>query len=296
MSETPPTRIAVIRNPISGLSSRHRLVPAFLRALGTGGAEVTPLDTEGPGHAIDLAREAGERGCDVVVAVGGDGTMNEVLNGLSRGGPALATFPAGTASVFARATGMPFSPEEAARTVLAGRRRRIDVGRVNGRRFLLMVSVGWDAHVVAEVARSRRGHLGVHRYVLPVLHALRDYRWPRLSVLFDGAGVPQPARLAFACNFRDYGGIFRIAPDAQPDDGLLDFATFRRGGARDSVRWAVGALLGTLPRLRETEFVRGRTLVVTSDEPVPFQVDGDPGGVTPVTIETEPDALEVIVP
>jgi len=296
MSESPPTRIAVIRNPISGLSSRHRLVPAFLGALQSGDTEVVHRATEGPGHAAEISREEADRGCDVVVAVGGDGTVNEVLNGLPPDGPALATFPTGTASVVARAVGIPFRPADAARVILAGRRRRIDVGRVNGRRFLLVVGVGWDAHVVATVARSRRGHLGMHRYVLPALTAAQTYRWPDLSVRMEGEAVPRVAKLAFACNFRHYGGFFRIAPDARPDDGLLDFVTLSGGGARDSVRWAVGAVLGTLPGLRETEHVKGRSLVVTSDEPVPFQVDGDPGGVTPVTIETEPDALEVIVP
>jgi YegS/Rv2252/BmrU family lipid kinase len=300
MSESPRTprnrRIVVIRNPVSGLPQRHSLVPRFLDSLKGTSAEVLVTDTEAAGHATELAREAGRRGCDIVTAIGGDGTLNETLNGMEDGGPALATFPTGTSSIIAKEIGAPFDPIAAARAIGEGRRRRLDVGRVNGRRFLIVVGVGWDAHVVNRVAATRTGHLGKHRYVIPVLAAVLDYPWPKIRVSVDGRPVPEPAYLAFAFNFAKYAAYFRIAPDAEPDDGHLDFITFRAGRMRDCPRWVWGAFTGTLPRLREVDYRKGRTLVVESDEPVPWQVDGDPGGVTPITVHLATETVEVIVP
>ena len=148
MSECPPPkaprRVVVVQNPISGLPLRHALIPRFLASLRAGEAEVALVPTEAPGHGTELAAELCASDCDVVVVAGGDGTLNEVLNGLDlRSGTALATFPTGTASIFARDRGIPFDPAGAARAILLGRRQRMDVSTVNGRRFLMVVGVGW---------------------------------------------------------------------------------------------------------------------------------------------------------
>jgi len=294
MSEPPHVRrIDVIENPISGLRSRHDLIPEFLDRLRSLGIELSVTRTEGQGHATEIAREAERRERDAVVVIGGDGTVNEALNGLNGGRTALGTFPLGTSSILARDLKVPFDPRRAAEVVRAGRRRRLDVGVVNGRRFLMVVGVGWDAHVVKTVAALREGHLGQHRYLLPVLRAAWEYGWPRLRVAVDG-GPAREAHLAFACNIRNYAAFFRIAPRADPGDGRLDFVG--DGRPRNYLRWALAAFTGTLPRYREVEYVQGREIEVRADEPVPFQVDGDPGGTTPIRITLEPGALEVIVP
>jgi YegS/Rv2252/BmrU family lipid kinase len=297
MSESPPIRrIFVVQNPVSGLRARHRLVGPFLDTLKGSGAEVKHVRTEGPGHAAELVREAGRLGFSAVVIAGGDGTVNEALAGLPPGGPALGVFPTGTASILARELSIPFSPAAAARVVVAGRRRKMDVSTANGRRFLMVVGVGWDAHVVSEVDRIREGNLGMHRYLLPILRATIAYRWPEIRIRRDDETVERPARLAFAANIRNYAAWFRIAPEARPDDGRLDFLVLREARPRDCVRFALNALTGTLPGLREAEYTQGRSLTVTADEPVPWQMDGDPGGVTPVVIRMLPDPVEVIVP
>jgi len=220
----------------------------------------------------------------------------EVVTRLGDKGIPVAVFPTGTGNVLAKEFGLPRDPAGLCDMIARGHQRRLDVGAVNGRRFLAVVGVGFDGFVAAEVARSRRGHLGPHRYVLPVLRAVFGYRWPRLRVRVDGEARVRTARLAFASNIRNYATWFRIAPGARPDDGRLDFVLLREGGARDTPRWAFAALTGTLAGLRETRCVRGRSLEVDSDAPVPFQVDGDPGGVTPITVSMLDDALEVIVP
>jgi YegS/Rv2252/BmrU family lipid kinase len=299
MSERPVTvrmkKIAMIVNPVSGLALGPSRREALRESLRTAGVEVDETLTEGPGHALELARDACRKGGDALLVVGGDGTVNEAVNGMALGSLPLGTFPTGTSSILARELRIPFDPRRAAGVIAAGRLRRIDVGLVNGRRFLMVVGVGWDAHVVRTVSATRRGHLGKHRYVVPIARAVIDYRFPGLTASIDG-GPPRPVRLAFACNTRNYAAWFALAPGALPDDGRLDFVLLRSGCARDVLRWTWGAFTASLGRYRETTCVKGRDLLVTAETPVPFQVDGDPGGTTPVRISMDRQSLEVIVP
>jgi YegS/Rv2252/BmrU family lipid kinase len=260
------------------------------------GREIRVSRTEGAGHATELARDACRRGADAVLAVGGDGTVNEVVNGIGAGPTALATFPLGTSSIFARDLGIPFLPEAAAACILAGRRRRIDVGTVNGHRFLMVVGVGWDAHVVNAFTEARTGHGGKLRYLAPIAKALLTYDFPEITVRVDGEPAGRSGRIAFVCNIRNYAAFFRIAPEAVPDDGLLDLVLIRHGGPRSYLRWGLAAWRGTLPRYREVDYVKGTTIRIESARPVPIQVDGDPGGTTPVEIELAHSPLEVLVP
>ncbi len=289
-------RVQIVVNPVSGVPARHAAYLRFRAALAAEGVEAVETPTERAGHARALGAEAPGRGIDAVVVAGGDGTVNEVANGLPLDGIPLGVFPTGTSNLLARDLRLPFDPEAAARVLAAGRRRRLDVGTVNGRRFLMVVGIGWDAHVVEAVSARRHGHLGRLRYVRPVLEAVMGYRFPPLRVSFGGNGGARPAVLAFACNTRNYAGWFALAPDAVPDDGVFDFVAVRRGARRDVVRWMWAALTATLPRYREAHLRTGKDLLVTADEPVPYQVDGDPGGTTPVRIGMEPGKIEVIVP
>ncbi len=286
----------MITNPISGRAPRQAALPRHVEALGEFGLSVELTPTKAPGHAGDLAREACRAGVDAVVVAGGDGTINEVLNGMEPGRTALATFPTGTSNILARELKIPFSARGAARVIAAGRRMKMDVGVANGRRFLMVVGVGWDAEVVNAVSAARTGHLGKHRYLAHIAATAMTYKFPPLSVTVDGVARPRPDHMVFVCNTRNYAAYFALTPDARPDDGKLDFLLVKEGGARNYVRWAVAALTGTLPRYRDVDYVQGTSLRVETAEPIPWQVDGDPGGTTPLDISLLPGALEVIVP
>jgi YegS/Rv2252/BmrU family lipid kinase len=288
--------VRIVANPISGLKSRERSLDRFREILEASGVAGELAVTEGPGHATELAAAACEGDFDAVVAVGGDGTVNEVVNGLSGTRVALATLPTGTANLLARELRIPFDAEGAARTVVSGRRRLLDAGRADGRRFLMVVGIGWDAHVVELVSSGRRGHLGQHRYLLPIARAILGYEFPPLSVTVDGVPHPRPVSLAFVCNTRNYGAFFNLTPQARPDDGLLDFLLLRNGHPRNYVRWVAAALAGRLPEYRDVDYVKGRRIEIRGERPVPWQADGDPGGQTPLTIEIEEQAVEVLVP
>jgi len=300
MSERPPSgpgrRVTVIANPISGFSRKAPPAATLKSVLEEAGLDVRLTFTERAGHAVDLAREACREESDTIVAVGGDGTVNEVMNGMEGDVTALATLPTGTSNILARELGIPFEPAGAARVVIGNRRRRLDVGLVNGHRFLMVVGVGWDADVVRRVSKVRKGHLGQHKYIAPILQSVAGYRFPPLSVRFDDEAEPRTASLAFACNTRNYAGWFTLAPEARPDDGVLDFLLVGDGATRNFLRWGIAAVAGTLPRGREVDYLKGRSLRIDAEEPVPVQVDGDPFGTTPVEISLEPRPQEVIVP
>jgi YegS/Rv2252/BmrU family lipid kinase len=295
-SPRPIRRVRIIANPISGAIARRAVVPRCVEVLSRAGIEVETAPTEGPGHATALAGEACRRGLCAVVAVGGDGTVNEVVNGMLPGRTALATVPTGTANMLARELGVPFLADAAARVIAAGRRRRLDVGVVNGRRFAMVVGVGFDAAVVAAVSSARRGHLGQHRYLAHVAKTMMEYSFTPIDVRIDDEPTLRRASLLFACNTRNYAAHFALAPDARSDDGRLDFVLVTGGAARDFPRWLYGAFTGTLPRYRDVTYVQGRKLEVSAAGPVPVQIDGDPGGTTPLLVSLLPGALEVLVP
>jgi YegS/Rv2252/BmrU family lipid kinase len=251
--------------------------------------------SEGPGHAIDLAAATHE-GCGIALAVGGDGTANEVVNGLVASGAAdipLGIVPLGTANDFARCLGIPGKPEAATRALLAGHRRRIDLGRVSGRYFINVAGVGFDASVAHWVNR-RWKHFGM--YVVGVFRTLAvfDPVWMRLEL--DGTVREGRLFLAAIGNTSAYGGGLRICPHAEPDDGWLDVVTI--GDVR---KYEVFSLLprlysGAHLRHRKVATARVRALSVTADPPQPVHVDGEPVGHTPVAFSLEPGAIEVVTP
>ena len=193
---------------------------------------------EARGHAVELfaTRAAGdalrrvaacEGSVDRIVAAGGDGTLNEVVNGLADpSATPLAPLALGTANMLAVALGVPRDPEQLAEVIDRGSVRRIDLGCVGTTRFLGVVGVGFDALVTEEVRRTRRGPLGYHGYALPILRALRRYRPPRLDVRLDG-GAPIACGFAIVAKLPNYGGLFAVTPDARLDSGHLDVCLFR---------------------------------------------------------------------
>lgn len=290
-----PMRILVIGNPISGGGRARGACERLGRALESRGHQVEVFLT---GAAGDGGRRAGDLGdVEALVVVGGDGTLNEVVNGLAD--PAQVPFtqlPMGTANIFARELGLPFDPEGTARVVEGGAVRAIDLGRLGEKRFLLVVSAGFDALVTAELKRSRKGRLGFTGYARPMWKCLRSYRPPRLRVSVDGKGGYQGAWVVVT-NTKNYGGLFTLAETASMDSGVLDVLVFEKAGALDFMRYAaVGFLGGGVARRAGVTLVQGKQVRIESDEPYDVEADGDHYGLTPVEMAIEPSAARVFVP
>lgn len=254
--------------------------------------------TRGPGDGASIAAEEAALGTEVVVAAGGDGTVNDVargLAGLTGDVPALAILPRGTSNLVARDLGLPFRARDNARVVLEGRTRRFDLGVVNGRPFVACVGVGWDAHVVRLLSKARTGHIRFSTWFGPITKALMEYELTPFRVTAADGGSAEGV-FAMVLNTRPYAAFFTPVPGARPDDGVLDALVLSKGGLLDFARWAWKGRRGTLDRDRSAVHLRSTGFRIEGAGPLPVQIDGDVGGETPVDILVRPSAIRVLAP
>jgi YegS/Rv2252/BmrU family lipid kinase len=232
-----------------------------------------------------------------VVAAGGDGTVSLVLNHTPVGVP-LAILPLGTENLLARYYRLTISPERLAELICSGQTVSVDVGQANGRLFMLMVGIGFDAQVVSEVDRRRTGHIYKWSYFKPILAAVRTYQYPAMRIRIDEQSFSEPVCWAFVANVPRYAGGLSIVPQADETDGLLDLCTLRRGRFWPGIKYLAAVVFRWHARLRDCEMKQAKRLRI---EPVdgmaiPFQLDGDPGGDLPLDIEILPGRLRLVVP
>jgi YegS/Rv2252/BmrU family lipid kinase len=287
-------RLMVVHNPVAGWR-RQGYLWRVLTALEAQGCRIELRRTEGPGDAGSFAADAAH--VDVVVAAGGDGTVNEVLNGLGGlpgGGPALAVIPMGTANVLAHELGLPHAPEALARTLAHGPAVPVTLGLANGRRFVQMAGVGFDAHVVASVRSAVKRRLGKAAYVLAALEVAAGFRHPLYRVEIDGTA--HEAASVVICNGHYYAGTYVLAPEARPWHDGLQVCLFRRSGLLQPLRYAAAMQLGRLQRLPDFEVLPARTLRIDGPAGDPVQGDGDLLSRLPLELSVAEQAARFIMP
>lgn len=297
-----------VLNPLAGRHDFNREVDRAGQHLAGLGWEVCRYETRKPGDATALSRQAAAEGCDVVVAVGGDGTINEVVNGIVGTETALGVLPAGTGNVFASDVLIPvYGPfhmdavRRAAEIIDRGRRRRVDLGLVrlsNGveRYFLMWAGIGLDAAITGEVTNEDKRRLGKIAFAITGVMVALEFMGTPATLTMDGGQQKKRILMALASNGQLYGGMWRLAPEAKLDDGLLDVAVLEGYGLPSTVRHVVGVTLGRHVRDPEYHLYRTRRLTIETKEPMPIHVDAEPIGTTPVEIEIVPQALTVVVP
>jgi diacylglycerol kinase family enzyme len=233
-----------------------------------------------------------------LVAAGGDGTVGDLVNRFPD--VPLAILPLGTENLLARHLGIPCDGRFVAELIARRSTRQIDVGLLNGRRFTLMVSAGFDADVVHRVHARRQGNIRKSNYIQPILETLRSYRYPEMRVTVDAQGPPAErplaGRLVVVANLPEYALGLPIAAGAAGDDGLLDLRLFQRPSGFQMFRYLYKVARRQHEELPDVRVSRVRTVRIDSDLPVPIQCDGDPGGWTPAEISILPGGLTVLVP
>ena len=265
-------RVLIIFNPAAGRRRRPRL-EAHLRDLSRRGAVVTLRETGAPGDAEIFAREADAREFDAVLAAGGDGTINEVINGLGPGSPPLGLLPLGTANVLAAEIDMPHRSEAIADLLLEGPVREIWPGEVNGRRFAMMAGIGFDAAVVDRVSVPLKRRLGKGAYVLEAMRQFVAYRPARYSFTLDE--YSRTAASAIVCRGRRYGGRYVCAPSASVFERRFDVCLFERAGRFDMLRAVLRLGVDRLAADRNVTIVQARHIHVSGAEGDPVQCDGN---------------------
>jgi YegS/Rv2252/BmrU family lipid kinase len=275
----PEQKIVFIANPEAGKGRegrQKRRVRADVESAGVAGVWI---ETEAPDHGIALAEKSARDGASLVVAVGGDGTVNEVVGGLMRvpaeERPLLGVIPAGTGCDYARVLGLRrWDIADAAAVLRDGKVRRLDAGEVNGRFFANGVGLGFDGEVAADASRLRLIR-GFPAYLTAVFRVLRTWKNFRLTLEVDGEVLDGLAILAAVTIGPASGGGFYLTPDAKPDDGLFDICSLGDFGKLEALRHLPKALNGSHVRLAKTTIRRGRSVTLRADRPLTAHVDGN---------------------
>jgi YegS/Rv2252/BmrU family lipid kinase len=255
--------------------------------------------TERPGHARELAQEAGARGEDLVLAVGGDGTVNEVASGLMGSPTPLGILPAGSGNGLARTLRIPLAPAAAVRSLVDGVVRRMDVGLANGSPFLNIAGAGLDATVGADFhAHGKRGgRRGVATYVRLSVRRALSYRAQRWHLEAGGEVLDGPALIVAFVNGRQYGGGATVTPRARVDDGILDVVIFQDAPLWETLLAAPRLFLGSIDRYRRYKHVAAASAVLTGTGPFEHHRDGEPEEPCErLEIGLAPRALRILVP
>ena len=267
-----------------------------LAGLRQAGIAATAACTTAPGDGMRLARECVEAGYDLVVAVGGDGTINEVVNGLAGSETVLGVIPAGTFNVYGLLMNLPTELAAACRVIARGTVQRVDLGRVNDRYFICMAGAGFDAFVVHQTDSSRlKSVLGAVAYALVAAANYFFYPFRRIVVQVDQEPELKKGYFLIVGNGKYYAGDMVISSRADMHDGLLDVCLMKRRNLWNFFGYLWALRRGNLEKYIHVDVFQCRTLLVRSRGHHPLHADAEYIGRTPAVIQAAPGALKVVV-
>ena len=285
----------IVFNPTAG-RGRLRRLETVIDGLGLLGCRYDLFRTSLPGDAETAARTAVDQGFDLLVAAGGDGTVNEVANGLAAADSPLpvAFLPLGTANVLAAEIGLAATPRSFLAMIGGGRQRRVRLGQVDGRHFLLMASAGLDATVVRHVDLVLKRQTGQLAYAVEAVRQTLAYDFPLFGVTLDGTDYD--ARMVVVCKARCYGGPFQVAPRADLADPQFQVVLLSEGGVRSLVRYGFGLVTGRLPLMAGVRILPASTVRIEGPFGAPVQADGDLVGTLPIEVRMASQSITLVTP
>lgn len=264
-----------IVNPIAGGGKAKALMPKFINYFKQEGLNFDLYETKGPQDAIEASAGAVKEGFDIIVAAGGDGTVNEVLNGIAGSGAVLAVIHGGKGNDFATAVNMPRDVGAACLALAAAKTRTIDLGRVLDRYFINSVGVGFDAAVALRVNRGVRPFKGVSAYVYAFFETIFSYKPVEMVIdLGDGPLAGAPLLVAVGIG-QAYGGGMKIVPDAIQDDGLFDVCIMNQMNRLSLIYHFPKVFSGTLKNIDEAGMYRAAEIKIDLSETRPLHVEGE---------------------
>jgi YegS/Rv2252/BmrU family lipid kinase len=286
----------IIVNPRAHQAPRRRYLLDASDWLESRGWKVGWAETSAPGDATAISARAAAEGVPLIFACGGDGTLNETINGLAGTDTTMSVIPAGTVNLWARELHMLRPPLDAVQMAVLGERRRIDLGKAGERYFLLMASYGVDASVTHHVSPRVKGYMGAPAYGLAAARQALTFHPVPIEVTLDNEVRWMQVLMVLAGNTQLYAGFAKVAPDAKVDDGLLDVCIYQGRGKPEILAHATRTLLRLHRRSRNVVYRRVKRLHLAWEHPLPLQLDGDPYPESPAEIVSVPSALNILLP
>ncbi len=256
--------------------------------------ELVWIDTESAGQIEEVARSAVAEGFDIIVGMGVDGTVNELVNATCCTGQTVGIIPFGITNVFALEAGIPLDPIDAVDVLFDGKKQRFDLGDANGRKFMLMLGAGLDAQAVHLYKPELKKYLNQYAYIASGVKAFFTYKQTPLSVTVMDNGEELIGYQVIVANCGYYGGKRKIAPDAVPTDGYLNLVVYKRRGIFPTFKYFVTTVIAQHHRLSDIEFRRVKSVKIDGD--APYHIDSEPIGHLPVDVFVVVRAVEIMVP
>ena len=286
-----------IVNPKSGSTPEIAAVRHLRDYLARRGDVVRLAVTRSLAHAGELAASAVSADGAGIVIAGGDGTIRSVVEAVAGAEIPLIILPCGTENLLAQELGIDGSARTTCTLVDHGRLRQLDLGQANGRCFMAIAGVGFDAEVIRRINQFRSGHITHAHYIWPICRTFWEYRFPHLRVEVDGQLLCDEPSLVFVGNIARYAVSLPILPEADCSDGLLDICIYKCRRRPRLLLHSLLTILGQSHRSGQVVRARGRHIAISSPEPdVPVQLDGDPGPSLPLSITVVPAAARVMTP
>ncbi len=289
----PYSEVLIVANPVAGRGRGERAARELQSAIEAHGSRCTLALTT---HRGDGARVVRERAgaFDLAIAVGGDGTVAEVLAGLPVEVP-IAVCSMGTANVLSLDLRLPRASDGIVSMLERGRTTELDVADVNGRTSFLVTGVGVDGEIVRRIDAERNGPITKWTYVRSSARAMLSWSPPSLTVVIDGRAVDGKWAWVLVSNIIGYGGFMKLSPERVIDDGLFEVFLFPRGTRLALLGYGLRGVLRHLPG-GDCRMLRAKEVRIEASEPTPYQVDGDYGGITPVTVRVTGRRHRLCVP
>jgi len=284
-----------IVNPVAGNNSGKQSILIIQEVMERNIFEYSIKETTKPGDAKVFSKEAAESSIDVIVAVGGDGTVNEVFNGMIGSNKILGIVPAGTGNDLSRSLHIPLAIEDALEFIVNGDYISIDVGKINGQLFINVASVGLDAIIAEEANKIKKVISGKYSYILALLKGLIYFKSKKIKIKIDDENeFEKDIMLVAISNGICYGGGMRIAPNAQINDGLFDICIVKKMSKFKLLYLFPSIYKGDHVKFDEVEILRGERIDISSNEDLIINIDGEVIYHKPISFRILKNAIRVI--